>query len=713
MAAPIDDVSIHGPMIDSARQEVVAANAQDRIIALEKKTPGRGWNTRRGYLFIVNTNRRHLAAWAGLVLWSGLLVLICYGPALGLPFLTDDFFRLPYAAEHSLTQIWQSAEGLTYYRPFSVTLWKLMHLIFGRHEPIALHALNLLLHWGNGLMVAWLAGHLWSMPAAHNQIDWRRRYVSATLFLLYPFSYEAVPWIAAIMHPLGTALILLSVISYLKMRATRLRAWGLLSLGFAFLSPFAHENGALVGALIVTVELTQPSRSEPLWRSLRRAALWFLPALLWWLIWRQVPVEQGPESLILNDGEKLVRNSLYFAQGTAYPLTWLGGWLRNALGVNGFVAAAGLSVWALSGAAFVQWRTGADRRAWLPWLWIGVAAAPAVFFLRPGYVSGSPRMMMLASVGVAWLWTDVLVRLMDWSQSVFTHRRLGAVLIAGLCSALLVQNYSFIRDRMQIYEMGGSAVRQAAAVTAAANEAGQTAIFINLPVWIAPHQVVYAMGQEGVLFFPGFVPLQMLTVVYTGRLADIRVIRSDAIRQEVPYYSDLVDSNSDWESLAKSGGRVFATRYAPDQIVIQPVGALNAAAPVSGPIAHFGNVITLLDAAAAIGDGHMQVDLTWEVREPPPPEVTVFVHVFDANGQLIAQADGDPLAGAYPFWRWPHESIVLDRRSIEVGGTGLSLRVGLYNRATGERLSAVSSAGAWLVDDAVQVPIRIATGSPP
>jgi len=659
----------------------------------------------------VNTNRRRLVAWAGLVAWSGLLVLICYGPALGLPFLTDDYFQLPYTDERSLAQIWQSAEGQTYYRPFSLTLWKLMRLMPGRADPTALHALNVFLHWGNGLLVAWSAGQLWRAPSGQNQVDGRRRYLSATLFLLYPFSYEAVPWIASVMHPLVTALILLSVVSYLKMRATNRRAWGLLSLGFAFLSPFAHETGALVGPLIVAIELTQPSRSEPVGRSVRRAALWFLPMLAWWSIWRQVPVDTGPETLALNTIEKLLRNGLHFAQGAAYSVTWLGGWLRDGLGVNGFVAAASLSVLALSGAAFVQRRTGADRRAWLPWLWIGVAAAPAMLFLRPGYVSGSPRMMVLASVGTAWLWADVLLRLADWSRTVFAPRRLGAALTAGLCCVLLIQNYTFIHDRMQIYEMGGSAVRQAAAVTAAANEAGQTAILINLPAWLAPRQVVYALGQEGVLLFPGYVPLQMLTVVYTGRLADIRVIRSDAIRPELPYYSDLVDSNSDWGSLAQSGGRVFATRYAPDRIVIQPVGALGIPAPATEPIAHFGNAIALLDATAAIGDGHMQIDLTWRAHDAPSPDVTVFVHVFDADGRLIAQADGDPLAGAYPFWQWPRESIVLDRRSIEIDASGLSVRAGLYNRATGERLSATSSAGMRLADDSA--PIAIQPGDAP
>ncbi len=652
-------------------------------------------------------NRHNAAGWIGLIAWSGLIVFAVYGSSLDLPFLADDFFQMPYVSAHSLTQIWQAAEGLYYFRPLSFTLWKLAHLLLGLHDPAVLHALNLLLHWANGLLVAWLAGQLWSSPLhTRNRVAWRRRYLSATLFLVYPFSYEAVPWIAAVMHPLATTLVLLSLASYLQMRSTKHRVWGMLSLALTFLGSFAHENGVLVGFLIAIIELTRPAWSERLWLRLRRAAVWTLPALLWYLIWRGVPTATGAESLALNSIGALLRNGLYFAQGAAYPLAWLGGWLRDSLGASGFVAAAGLSALALVGGAFVQWRGKADRRAWLPWLWIGLTAAPAVFFLSFSYVSAAPRVLMLSSVGIAWLWADVFLRLADAQRATLAQRRLSQAIAACACAVVLIQNLTFIRSQMQLYELSGSAIRRAVAATEAANNAGRAAVFINLPVWITWPQTTYAIGQEGVVSAPAYDQLETLVSVHTGQPARISTFRFDAIRQDTPYYLGLMGAGPDWSSLAKIGGRVFLTHYGSDEIRIESVGELAAAAPAAEPIARFGSAVTLLDATASIDDAHLHIDLAWQVLELPLPDVTVFVHVLNAGGQLFAQADGDPLAGTYPFWQWTPGLAVRDRRAIEVSGSGLSLRVGLYDRATGERLAATSADGAPIADNAVPISIQ-------
>jgi hypothetical protein len=657
----------------------------------------------------LTADRRQLAAWAGLITWSGLLVVVVYGSALDLPYLADDYLHIPYVDTHSLTQMWQTSEGLYYFRPLSFVLWKLMYLILGRHDLVAQHTLNLSLHWINGLTVAWLAGHLWVLsPRDSGRADWIRRYLSATLFLLYPFSYEAVPWIGSLVHPLVTTLILLALVCYLRMRATNSRAWGAMSLGLTFLSPFAHESGVLIAPLIAAIELTDPSPSTPLWRRLRRAAWWLIPTVLWAIVWWAVPSQRGAGHVALNTGTNLIRDGLYFAQGTAYPLTWLGGRLRDDLGINEFVAAGGLSVLALTAAALLQWRSGADRRSGLPWLWIGIAALPVILFLDFWYVSAAPRMLMLASVGIAWLWSDVFLCLAHWGQATLTRRRLSIALAAGLCCAVLIQNYGFIVAQMQVYELGGSALRQAIAATEKANQEERAAIFINLPVWIALPRVTYALGQEGVAFLFPPPPDEMGNIVsiHTGMPANMYAAKVDAIRQETPYYAGVLGAAPNWSSLADSGGHVFVAQYAPDQVSLQLVGTLAVPSPTSEPIAHFENSIALLAAGAALDGSQLQVDLTWQAQEPPPSDVTVFVHVLDANGQLIAQADGDPLGGAYPFTQWTPGLIALDRRTAEVDSPGLSLRVGLYDRASGVRLPARMADGAAWPDDAVSIPIQ-------
>jgi hypothetical protein len=650
----------------------------------------------------LKANREWLK-WAGLIGWSVLLILIVYGPALNLPYMADDFFHLPYVDTHSIAQMWQTAEGLYYFRPLSFTLWKLMEPIFGFHNLFAQHALNLLLHLSSTLMVGWLAGHLWR---AKEQVDWRRRFLGATLFLLYPFSYEAVPWIGSLVHPLVTFLILVSIVSYAKLRTTGNRRWGLISLAFTFLSPFAHENGALVVPLIALIELTDPAPAEALWRRLRRVVVWLVPVLIWFVIWRTVPAARGANHIVFNNPSAVLRNTLYFAQGAAYPLTWTGGWLRDTVGVNAFLAAIILSASALAIAALIQWRTRSNRRGLLPWLWIITGSLPALFFLDYLYLSAAPRTIMVSSIGVAWLWTDVFVRLADGGRSTVARRRLSRALAASLCVALLIQNLIFIQGQMRVFHMGGAAIRQVVSATVSANDSGQAATFINLPVWIAPLQVNYAIGQEGVVLAPAPDQLDTLITVHTGQPANIKAVRFDAIRQAVPYYVGLLSAASDWGGLTHTGGQVFFTRYTTDTIVVDPVGALGETQPATPPIARFDNRVTLLDATAAMTSNSLQVNLLWQVNEPPPDDVTVFVHVLDANGQLIAQADGDPLAGSYPFSQWPKDLIVRDIRSIDTKASSLSVQVGVYSRTSGERLMAASNEGAPFADNAVRVAVH-------
>jgi hypothetical protein len=168
----------------------------------------------------------------------------------------------------------------------------------------------------------------------------------------------------------------------------------------------------------------------------------------------------------------------------------------------------------------------------------------------------------------------------------------------------------------------------------------------------------------------------------------------------------LLSAASDWGGLTHTGGQVFFTRYTTDTIVVDPVGALGETQPATQPIARFDNRVTLLDATAAMTSNSLQVNFLWQVNEPPQDDVTVFVHVLDANGQLIAQADGDPLAGSYPFSQWPKDLIVRDIRSIDTKASSLSVQVGVYSRTSGERLMAASNEGAPFADNAVRVAVH-------
>jgi hypothetical protein len=80
-------------------------------------------------------------------------------------------------------------------------------------------------------------------------------------------------------------------------------------------------------------------------------------------------------------------------------------------------------------------------------------------------------------------------------------------------------------------------------------------------------------------------------------------------------------------------------------------------------------------------------------QAPPPYDYSIYLHLLDADGNLIAQWDGVPLQKAYPtlFWR-PGESLKdlwILRLPPEAPTGPASLRIGIYDPLTGDRLPVV------------------------
>ena len=76
-----------------------------------------------------------------------------------------------------------------------------------------------------------------------------------------------------------------------------------------------------------------------------------------------------------------------------------------------------------------------------------------------------------------------------------------------------------------------------------------------------------------------------------------------------------------------------------------------------------------------------EVDLWWETTGPIEETYTVFVHLIDATGQIVAQHDHIAGADAYPTSQWHTGTALRDRFFLEVPGDGCdacSLHVGLY-----------------------------------
>jgi hypothetical protein len=89
--------------------------------------------------------------------------------------------------------------------------------------------------------------------------------------------------------------------------------------------------------------------------------------------------------------------------------------------------------------------------------------------------------------------------------------------------------------------------------------------------------------------------------------------------------------------------------------------------------------------------------LYWQALARPAHDYTVFVHVLDAAGQTVAQADAPPVAGTYPTGLWAASETLADRRHLLLPA-GLApgeyrVRIGLYDPASGQRLPVLGESG--------------------
>lgn len=84
-----------------------------------------------------------------------------------------------------------------------------------------------------------------------------------------------------------------------------------------------------------------------------------------------------------------------------------------------------------------------------------------------------------------------------------------------------------------------------------------------------------------------------------------------------------------------------------------------------------------------------RLTLYWQSLAPVlDADYTVFVHVLDAAGRIVAQADSQPRGGASPTSLWQENEVIADPYTFDLPPGEYALAVGLYDAETGERLRA-------------------------
>jgi 4-amino-4-deoxy-L-arabinose transferase-like glycosyltransferase len=135
----------------------------------------------------------------------------------------------------------------------------------------------------------------------------------------------------------------------------------------------------------------------------------------------------------------------------------------------------------------------------------------------------------------------------------------------------------------------------------------------------------------------------------------------------------------------------------------RPAAAFIPENPSASLAANFDNQLALQGydlTWQATGQKSRQLSLVlyWPVLSSIPYDYTVFVHLRDAAGRNVAQADHQPLAPVYPPTLWPVGQTIRERSVLTLpegiaAGT-YNLWVGLYRLDTLERLPVVSGSSS-------------------
>lgn len=203
---------------------------------------------------------------------------------------------------------------------------------------------------------------------------------------------------------------------------------------------------------------------------------------------------------------------------------------------------------------------------------------------------------------------------------------------------------------------------------------------VNLPVTAANDSktttVVVALQpiSRGSEFVPGSIgrrswPIRNLPTGFIATEADTlgKVARTDIVQGQVIVQGMLVDPASDNPEL---------------QAGVTPMSAV------------FNNEIELvgykLEQDALASKNTLNLTLYWRSLQRVDKDYTIFIHLADAQGQVLSQEDSPPVQGQAPTSGWQPYQVIEDRHQLQMSENfppgNYDLLLGLYNSATGERL---------------------------
>ncbi|MCM8745524.1 hypothetical protein NET03_03165 [Thermomicrobium sp. CFH 73360] len=433
--------------------------------------------------------------------------LVLYGPTLRFSFLLDDSYDLIVVRQTSYQELLlRPLPGFSYYRPLTFILYKFIHDLWDGTEPSHYHLFSILLHALNALLLALLVRRVAGIVAAA---------LSASLFIAFPFAYQAVQIVCSLPHLLVTTA-LLGMLVLWELGTEELGHTGRLlrctAITAALAAPGFHETGVLSGTLLVAWSIW---RSHAGWRrALQRNSGWLIPALFgngtYLALWFWGFDKPGSRPVTLLDR---LENLGFWSQAVAYPLTRQlttlldTGWLAR----HSWQAVIGTAL--VGGTVALIFHTlGTQLRLALGTLGLSLLTfLPAILFLPyHGYVEDGPRLLYPAAPGIAAFWGLLPRAGWHWRQG----RWLGAMLGMLVIVITLTQSIAFLERRTELGLLASHA-QEAVVATARANPHWPLAV-VHAPAWLALHHYEYPLGHFGMNAQPEYLGFDALLEARLG-----------------------------------------------------------------------------------------------------------------------------------------------------------------------------------------------------
>jgi len=598
-----------------------------------------------------------------------LLTVLIYGNAVRLPFYSDDLLQVPWAKSTPLPNFWYQEGPYGDYRPLHFTIWHLLYRATGDLSPALLHGLNLAGH----ILCGTLAGLL---AAAWYQ---KRRLLATalttTLFTLFPFAFDAVLWVSSFSYFLTTALTLGALLLYLHARKEK-KPWAHgIALLFTALAAFAYEGGIIAGFIIIWSEVLSKRKPFSPW-ALGHGVISGIIAVGIYLSSTSIPAKYLT-------GDHPLRNFVSALQCIVFPVA-PAALIGNLIDIRPLILLVPLGIITLLGLArlVIKQKRGQGFLLGLGWalLWsvIPILSQPFDWFRDP------LRVFYPSAVGTAILWTDILFSFKP-AHLPSRWQRSAPIILAAI---LLIPVVTFLHRETTLYQQAGDLLWDA--IRVAQSQPG--ALLVNLPSRITPEtQRLYPLGHEGVIPLPPPTNSELLIAVHTEETNQVKARAMGSIVPSIPLDIELADPPLSTQDLREATA-IFNVEYQLDSFTLEEIGKVRSGQDSQNTMAHFGESLDLKEASCEwTGPAQVTIKVIWKAKAKLEGAPTVFTHWLNANGELVAQADGDPLHGLYPLAQWDAGDTVQEIRVIKaLPNQDGYIAIGIWDPTTGVRWPATT-----------------------